>query len=101
MKQLLQELEGKDKINEYQKRIYESIDKDVHRLCINAENKIKKKMYGKYLWSPKLDKTVLTVKYWGSRKQYYGMIEKTVKIMLSADSLDITDSIGCTLDTIE
>ena len=101
MKQLLLELEGKDKINEFQQKIYESIDKDIHRLCINAENKIKKKMYGKYLWSPKLDKVVLTVQYWGSRKQYYNMEEQTGRVMLSAESLGITDSMGYTLETIE
>ena len=43
MKALLQELEGHTVLNEYQKNIYESIDNDVYRLCINAENKVKKK----------------------------------------------------------
>ena len=77
MKALLQELEGQTVLKEYQKNIYESIDNDVYRLCINAENKVKKKMYGKFLWSPKLDKAVLTTQYWASRKQYMGSIDQT------------------------
>ena len=58
-------------------------------------------MYGKFLWSPKLDKAVLTTQYWASRKQYMESIDQTEKIMISKESLDITDNIGLSLETIE
>ena len=72
-------------MSEYQKKKYEAIDTDVYRLCINAEIKVKKKMFGRFLWSPKLDKAVLTTQYWESRKHYMESMEQTRKIMLNKE----------------
>ena len=43
MIELLQELSGKAQMNAYQQKLYEGIDQDMFRLCINAEKKYKKR----------------------------------------------------------
>ena len=61
----------------------------------------KEKMFGRFLWSPKLDKAVLTSQYWESRKKYMESTDQTKKIMRNKEQLEVINEIGLTLETIE
>ena len=69
MKTLITELQGKKEMNANQKQLYEGIDKDMFRLCINAEKNIRRGSIGNYMWSPSLDKAHRDSQYWKSRKK--------------------------------
>ena len=47
---------------------YNAIDRDIYRLCKNAESSIRGKRHTKYVWSPALDAAVNLVRYWLQRQ---------------------------------
>ena len=71
MKELLRELEGVEHMNPFQLKLYEGIDNDMHRLCINAERGIRRGRDSKFVWSPILDNADAILQYWKRRKKFY------------------------------
>ena len=82
---LWNELESSSIMTLKQINKYEKIDREIFRLCANAENKIKGKKHNKYVWSPVLDSAVRAVQYWKKRKKCFtndkkpkGLIDKGI-----------------------
>ena len=79
---------------------YEAIDRDVFRLCINAEKTLKLFKYTKYLWSPALDTAGIEVKHWKCRRQYLQDASKTAELVNRSNELGIDDKVDSTLGEI-
>jgi len=62
-------------------KTYNAIDRDVFRLCRNAENTLKNHSYTKYVWSPVLDEAVTEVQHWKSRKKHKNNDTKTDELV--------------------
>ena len=73
---------------------YEAIDRDVYRLCVNAENIISQNIYTKYVWSPALDVAVKEVQYWKSRKLHITNVTKSEEIMNRGREKGLIDEAG-------
>ena len=91
MEGLKDELKKTDKITKYQKKVYDGIDQDVHRICIKAEKDIRKCVNGKFAWSPKLDAAHINLKYWKQRVQNLGDSSETEKLLLYSEEMEIKD----------
>ena len=78
---LWNELQNKVTMTEIQQNKYEAIDNDVIRLCLNAENVLKKIRNTKYVWSPSLDTAMKLVQYWTMRLRYFRNQTKTKDII--------------------
>ena len=101
LKSLLLELQGKKIMNEYQKKLYEGIDEDMYRLCINSEKNIRKGKIGNFMWSPQLDQAHNITQYWKLRKEVYGNEYQTGVVILKAMKLDIQDSMYMTQHDVD
>ena len=101
MKTLITEIQGKPTLSEYHKKIYEGLDEDMFRLCINAERQIRRGKTGKFMWSPSLDKAHRIANYWRNRKKAFGNVHETGIVMISKKNLDIQDLSTLSLDQVE
>ena len=101
LKSLLRELQGKKTMNDYQKKLYEGIDEDMYRLCINSEKNIRKGKIGNFMWSPQLDQAHNITQYWKLRKEVYGNEYQTGVVILKAMKLDIQDSMYMTQHDVD
>ena len=72
---------------------YEALDRDIYRLCTNAENTLRLFNYTKYLWSPALDESVKEVQYWKSRKHYWDDMNKTLEIVTTGRGRGFDDNV--------
>lgn len=68
-------------LSPYHMKLYEAIDRDVHRLCTNAEQSIGHKGPVRYVWSPELDDAMKTIRYWSTRKKYLTDMVKTENLV--------------------
>ena len=75
------ELENATEMSPSQERRYNSIDRDVHRLCTSAEKKIGVHKKRRYVWSPELDHGMKVVRYWKSRRKWFGNKPKTEELI--------------------
>ena len=55
-------------MTKYQAKLYEVIDKHIHRLDTNAVRKIRISFSGDFNWSPKLTKADWILQYWKKEK---------------------------------
>ena len=91
MESLWTEMEGKVVMTAKQVDRYEALDRDIFRLCKNAENNICSVKRGRYMWSPALDSAMKVVKYWKLRKKYINEEWKTEQIKAWGNGLGIYD----------
>ena len=89
MENLLREIDGHDTLTPRQQAKYEKIDRDVHRLCTNAENNIRTVKSEKYMWSPELDTGVKTVQHWKARRNHISDHTKTKCLIGMAASIGL------------
>ena len=71
VEKLWMELEKRVTMTQIHMVKYEAIDRDIYRLCVNAENCLKSNRHGKYVWSPALDAAVNVVYYWKMRLKHF------------------------------
>ena len=88
---LWEELRNKATMTEIQQNKYDAIDNDVIRLCVNAENVLKKIRNTKYVWSPALDTAMKQVQYWTMRLRYFRNETKTGEILVWGAKLGVQD----------
>ena len=80
---------------------YEAIDRDVHRLCTNAEKTLKVYTNAKFLWSPALDEAVKEVQHWKMRKKHVKNNNKTMKLVARSKSKGLSDNRNMTKKEID
>ena len=80
---------------------YNAIDRDIYRLCTNAENGIKRKQCTKYVWSPQLDEAVRDVHYWMTRKRVLHNKSKTIDLVSKGMSNGHCDDVTAGVPVIE
>ena len=64
----MKEIDGNETLTPRQQQKYEVLDRDVYRLCTNAENNIRTVRSEIYMWSAELDTGVRNVEHWKARK---------------------------------
>ena len=92
LEKLCGELKSKVVMTMSQMDRYEAIDRDVHRLCTNAEKALKIYTNTKFLWSPALDEAVKEVQHWKLRKKHIANKTKTMELVSSSKSKGIKDN---------
>ena len=100
MEQLWVEIQNQVTMTPSQVGKYEAIDRDVYRLCKNAEHSLKLHRHRKYVWSPALDEAVSEVQYWKLRKKKYNDQDETVRIVKKGEERGIADDIEHDMPTI-
>ena len=80
---------------------YEAIDRDVHRLCTNAEKTLKVYTNAKFLWSPALDEAVKEVQHWKMRKKHVKNNNKTMELVARSKSKGLSDNRNMTKKEID
>ena len=88
---LWDELAGKAKLNKSQMSKYEAIDRDVTRLCRNAENVLQTIRKEKYVWSPALDSAGKFLHYWQMRLKHINNKERTKDLLEWGNTLCVYD----------
>ena len=85
----LKEINGMTKCQQEQ---YEALDRDVFRLCINAEKQIKIMRFQQHAWSPSMEAAAKTIQHWRRRqKAKKENKNNTHKLILFARSIGIED----------
>ena len=92
MERLYEETKNQVIMTSEQIEKYEALDRDVYRLCTNAEKTIKLFPFTKYVWSPALDDAVGEVQYWKMRKKHLSNKKKTQELVTSGKSKGIDDT---------
>ena len=100
MEQLWVEIQNQVTMTPSQVGKYEAIDRDVYRLCKNAEHSLKLHRHRKYVWSPALDEAVSEVQYWKLRKKKYNDQDETVRVVKKGEERGIADDIEHDMPTI-
>ena len=91
VEELWQELENKIIMTPTQVSKYNAIDRDIYRLCKNAEYEIRPRKVTKYAWSPSLDAAVYAVQYWKQRKKWWGVVTKTRTLLHQGGKHGLSD----------
>ena len=81
IEELWDTIKTNETMSKKQIKTYEKIDRDVYRLCTNAENNIKFFQPRKFVWSPELDEAVKEAQYWEERKKFFSDKEKTKRLV--------------------
>ena len=100
MEKLWEEVKNQVTLTKEQIGKYEAIDRDVYRLCINAEKTVILHTCTKYVWSPALDEAVSEVQYWKVRKSQINDATKTYEIVQKGNEKGIADDISYTIPQI-
>ena len=88
-------------LNQEQVETYEAIDRDVFRLCVNAEKNIKMHKNMKYVWSPALDNAAKDVQYWQARKKFFNEDLKTKLLVRNGNENGRVDDVKLPYNQIE
>ena len=80
---------------------YEAIDRDVYRLCTNAENNLKLYTYTKFLWSPALDDAMKEVQHWKLRKKHVKDRRKSRELVKKGQEKGYGDENNTTVNEID
>ena len=92
MKKLVLSLKEINGMTKCQQEQYEALDRDVFRLCINAEKQIKIMRFQQHAWSPSMEAAAKTIQHWRRRqKAKKENKNNTHKLILFARSIGIED----------